>query len=64
MPKTVVIDELHLTLRVPATLTEARAQAVRQRLTSAAFMSRLRRVIRGVVRAYPALAVVHVTVTR
>lgn len=64
MPKTVVIDELHLTVRVPADLPEADAEAVRRTLAGAEFMARLRRAVRLVVRASPELTRVRVTLTR
>jgi hypothetical protein len=64
MPKTVVIDELHVTLRVPADLPDAAAEAVRQTLSGVEFTARLRRAVRAVVRATPGLAVVRLTLTR
>jgi hypothetical protein len=63
MPRTVVIDELHLTVRVPADLPEADAEAVRQTLLGAEFLDRLRRSVRLVFRAFPELARVRVSVT-
>ncbi len=41
MAKSVVIDELHLTIRVHADLPDADADAVRTVLTGAEFMTRL-----------------------
>jgi hypothetical protein len=55
MPKTVVIDELHVTFRVPATLPDADALAVGQILTGADVMARLRRAVGVVIRGLPAL---------
>jgi hypothetical protein len=62
MPKTVVIDELHLTVRVPTDLPDA--DAVRQILLGAEFMPQLRRVIRATVRAFPELATCRLSLTR
>jgi 2'-5' RNA ligase len=65
MAKTVVIDELHVTLRVPADLPADRAAAVRRALTRTAFTARLQRAVNAVrVRAYPALAPVRATLSR
>jgi hypothetical protein len=64
MAKTVVIDELHVTVRVRADLSAAWAAAVRRILTGAAFTARLRWAVRVVVGAYPALAPARVGVSR
>lgn len=64
MPKHIVIDELHVTFRVPATLPDAEAEAVRQILTGADFLARLRGAVRGVVRGLPALESVTLSLTR
>jgi hypothetical protein len=64
MAKTVVIDELIVTARVPADLPDKEAAAVRRALLGDAFAGRLRRAIRGAVRAFPELARVRVTVSR
>jgi hypothetical protein len=64
MPKTVVIDELHVTLRVPADLPDAAAETVRQALAGSGFIARIREAVRATVRASPELAAVRVTVTR
>jgi hypothetical protein len=64
MAKTVVIDELHLTVRVPADLPDTDAEAARRTLAGAEFMDRLRRVVRIVIRALPELAQARVSLTR
>lgn len=64
MAKPVVIDEIHLTIRVPRDLPDARAEAVARTLTGAAFMARLRRAVRATLRAFPELAVARVSLTR
>lgn len=64
MPETVVIDELHLTVRVPADLPEDQSEIVRRTLHGEEFMARLRRAVRRAFRAHPELAVVTVALTR
>jgi hypothetical protein len=64
MAKTVIIDELHLTFRIPNAMPDAEAEAIRQTLAGDDFMNRLRRAIRDVIRAVPELAVVRVSLTR
>jgi hypothetical protein len=64
MAKSVVIDELHLTVRVPADLPDADADAVRTVLAGAEFMGRLRRAVREAVRAFPDLLTARVSLTR
>ena len=64
MAKTVVIDELYLTVRIPADLPEADAEAVRRALAGADFMDRLRRAARAAVRTFPELSPVRLSLTR
>ncbi len=64
MAKTVVIDELHLTVRIPADLPEREAEAVRNTLLNDAFMSTLKRAVRHAFRAFPELSAVRLTLTR
>ena len=64
MAKTVVIDELHVTVRVPNDLPEDEAEAVRRTLAGDEFMDRLRRAIRTAFREFPELAVARVALTR
>lgn len=64
MPKSVVLDELHVTVRVPADLSEDQAEIVRETLLGADFMVRLRRAVSAVFRAFPELAVVRLSLTR
>ena len=64
MAKTVILDEVHLTIRVPSNLPETQVGSVRRTLTATEFMGRLRRAIRAVVRASPELALVGVAVSR
>jgi hypothetical protein len=64
MAKTVVIDELRLTVRVPTDLPGAATERVRRTPLGADFMDRLRRSIRLVFRAFPELARGRVSLTR
>jgi hypothetical protein len=61
--KTVVIDEIHLTLRIPNDLPDD-AEAIRQALAGDDFMGRLRRAVRTALRALPELTVVRASLTR
>lgn len=62
--KTVVIDELHLTLRVLNKLPDDEAEVIRQSLAGDDFMNRLRRAVRTALRVFPELAAVRVSLTR
>lgn len=64
MARTVVIDELHVTIRVPSDLSEIRADEVHRALTGEEFMNRLLRAVRAALRAFPELAVARVSLTR
>jgi 2'-5' RNA ligase len=64
MARTVVIDELHVTIRVPSDLSEVQADEVHRALTGEEFMNRLRRAVRAALRAFPELAVARVSLTR
>jgi hypothetical protein len=62
--KTVVIDEFHLTLRIPNDTPEETAEVVRRALAGEDFMIRLRRAVRAALRGFPELNVVRVALTR
>ncbi len=62
--KTVVIDELHLTVRIPSDLPDDEAEAVCEAIAGDEFMERLRRAVRAIVRAFPELNVVRVSLSR
>jgi hypothetical protein len=64
MPPTVIADELHVTVRMPADLPSGEAVAVRRTLAEPAFIDRLRDALLAAVREFPALAPVAVTVSR
>ena len=64
MARTVVIDELHLTIRIPKNLPDDQAGAIRRTLDGADFTNRLRRAVQGVVRAFWELSAVSITLSR
>lgn len=64
MAKTVVLDELHVTFRNPSDLAATRTEELGVTLRSNEFMNRLQRAIRNVVRSYPELHIVRVSLTR
>jgi hypothetical protein len=64
MAKTVTLDELHLTFRIPNDLPDDQAEAIRRVLAGDDFMTRLRKAIREVVRAFPELRNVRTSLTR
>jgi len=64
LAKSVVIDELHLTIRVPTDLPDDEAEAIRRTLEGDDFMNRLRRAVRATLRAVPELSTVRVSLTR
>ena len=62
--RTVVLDEIHVTVRVPADLPDDEVEAVRDALAADEFVARLRRAVRAVVRAFPELTAVRVSINR
>jgi hypothetical protein len=64
MAKGVVIDELHLTLRVPRDLPDDEAEGVREVLAGDEFLRRLRRAVRAALREFPELGTVSLSLTR
>lgn len=62
--RTVVIDEIHLSLRIPNDLPDDKAETTREALAGDEFMSRLRRAVRSVLREFPELNVVRVLLSR
>ncbi len=62
--KTVVLDEIHVTFRIPSDLPDDAVEPIRQALASEDFMNRLRRAVRATFRVFPELAVVRVSLTR
>jgi hypothetical protein len=64
MSRNVIIDELHVTISVSTKLRDAQARQVRRTMLSGSFMARMRRSVLAVVRRFPTLAGVQVTLTR
>jgi len=64
MAKTAVLDEVHVTFRMPSELPAARSEELGVTLRTPEFMNRLRGAIRSVVRGYPDLNVVRVSLSR
>ncbi len=64
MPKTVLLDEWHLTFRFPAILPDADVRAVRRVLNCTAFTAAIRRAILKMLTKPPAMKPVRVTISR
>ena len=64
MPKTVLMEELHLTLSVPVGLANARYQAMQKTLRSKSFHARLREAVREVLGRYPSLKDLQLEISR
>lgn len=64
MAKTVVIDELHLTISIPHDLPDTEREEIRQTLAGDGFMDRLRQAVRAAAEAFPELAAVRLSLTR
>jgi len=62
--ESVVLDEIHITIRILNDLPETQTEAIRRTLQGDDFMDRLRRAVRAAVRAFPELAVVRVSLSR
>ena len=64
MARNLLIDEFHLTLFAPRRLKEEEYEAIYETLNDAQFLTQLRRTVRDVVRRYPSLSKVRVSITR
>lgn len=64
MAETKLIDELHLTVRVPDDLPEEKLAAVRRTLADDEFIDRLRHAVLRVFREFSELEVAAVTLSR
>ena len=64
MRKTVLLDEWHLSVRIPADLPDPAVTRIRRALNAKSFATALRRAVRAVVRERPPLRPVRVTLTR
>ncbi len=60
MPKTVLLDEWHVTFRIPAVMTHSNVRAIRRVLNGKAFTAALWRAIGAVIRVRPKLKAVSV----
>jgi len=59
-----VVDEFHLTVSAPRTLRARAVNTIRRVLDQPVFQAALRRAVRGVVRQYPPLKAVRITLSR
>jgi hypothetical protein len=59
-----VVDEFHLTVSAPRTLRGPAVRSIRRALDQPGFQAALRRAIGGVVRQYPPLKAVRITLSR
>jgi hypothetical protein len=64
MAKTILIDEIHVSMRVPDGLGAAEYAAIRRILGGVRFRARLGPAVRDVVRRYPSLRTVRIALTR
>lgn len=64
MPPTVVLDELHLTLRIPVSLSAREVRSIRRVLNGKAFTAAIRRVVLGLMKQHKMTTPVRVSVTR
>jgi hypothetical protein len=64
MSRNTLIDQFHLSVRVPATMPDPEVVAIRQTLSTYEFLTRLRRALRHAIRTDPTLAAVRVTLSR
>ena len=64
MPKLLLLEEFHLSLRVPAGMADAECDIVRRVISSRAFRQRLLKALKRQVERHPALSNIRVAVTR
>ena len=64
MNRTVMIEQIHLTVRVPATLPDPAVVTIRTALAGAGFVTRIRRALRAAIRADATLAPVRISFSR
>ncbi len=64
MAETNLIDELHLTVRVPDDLPQEKLAAIRRSLAGDEFQERLRQALLDVFRAFPELTPCRVSLAR
>jgi hypothetical protein len=64
MPKSIVMDEFHVTIVAPPNLRATEYNAIRRRLDDAQFQADLRRAVRDVFRRHPDLRKLRAHLTR
>ena len=64
MEATVLIDELHVTVRVPNDLPSSAVDAVRDAVRTAEFIDRVRQAVWEALGTFPELSAVRLSVTR
>ena len=64
MPRLILLDEFHLTVRAPQRLPESEYEAMRRVLDDPRFQAELARAARDVFRRHPALRRARVTLSR
>jgi hypothetical protein len=64
MPRHVLFDEYHLSLLVPRRLSDSEQLAIRRTLGGTGFRSRLYRAAQLVVRRFPSLSRLRITLSR
>ena len=64
MAKAILMDEIHVTLFAPRGLREEEYDVIHRTLTDRRFRGDLGRTVGEVVRRYPVLRIIRVTVTR
>jgi hypothetical protein len=64
MPITVVLDEVHLTFRIPTSVSEVEVRGIRRVLTSKAFTAAVRRVVNAEIKKYATLKPLKLEVSR
>jgi hypothetical protein len=64
MPRSILLDELHLRVFIPPDLPAHTVRALRRQLTARRFPTAIRQALRGVFQRNPALRVVRLQVTR
>ena len=62
--ESVLLDEIHLILRMPTDLPDAEAEAVRKTVAGIEFLDRLHRAVLDAVRTFPELTAVRASMTR
>jgi hypothetical protein len=64
MPRSVLIEELHLSLFVPNSISESEVLTIRQDLWGRRFQARLGRTIRSALRQFPSMRCLRLTLSR